>query len=316
MPRRAWLLALGAIAVRAAASFTVAVIQSDGARNLRIAELIEGGRFAEALLVGTHPPPPLHPLLTVLLNIGVGNLHVAGVAVSVVLGGLALALPAVRKAEPSDDPRAPSAELPAPGSPAPVQEPVPEAEAPDRILDDAVGPAAGAPTVGLGEAVAMALQGNYGLLQASDSLSSSRYRYSAALAQFYPKLTPSYQRSAENATMNVEARQLVPWTGGSVSASANYRSVPGLATPLSRNTALNVTVSQPLLRGFGPNASLYDLRNSRRDMLLVSLAGPATNFMLMLVSAFGGFEAVMTAYHAAVERRYRFYSYGDAMLLL
>jgi len=183
----------------------------------------------------------------------------------VVLGGLALALPAVRKAEPSDDPRAPSAELPAPGSPAPVQEPVPEAEAPDRILDDAVGPAAGAPTVGLGEAVAMALQGNYGLLQASDSLSSSRYRYSAALAQFYPKLTPSYQRSAENATMNVEARQLVPWTGGSVSASANYRSVPGLATPLSRNTALNVTVSQPLLRGFGPNASLYDLRNSRRD---------------------------------------------------
>jgi len=90
MPRRAWLLALGAIAVRAAASFTVAVIQSDGARNLRIAELIEGGRFAEALLVGTHPPPPLHPLLTVLLNIGVGNLHVAGVAVSVVLGGLAV----------------------------------------------------------------------------------------------------------------------------------------------------------------------------------------------------------------------------------
>jgi len=50
--------------------------------------------------------------------------------------------------------------------------------------------------------------------------------------------------------------------------------------------------------------------------------GLLTNFhlpqssLLMLVSAFGGFEAVMTAYHAAVERRYRFYSYGDAMLLL
>ena len=36
----------------------------------------------------------------------------------------------------------------------------------------------------------------------------------------------------------------------------------------------------------------------------------------MLVSAFGGFEAVMTAYRVAVERHYRFYSYGDAMLIL
>jgi 4-amino-4-deoxy-L-arabinose transferase-like glycosyltransferase len=90
MPRRAWLLALGAIAVRAAASFTVAVIQSDGVRNLRIAELIESGRFTEALLVGTPPPPPLQPLLTVLLNIGIGNLHLVGVALSALLGGLAV----------------------------------------------------------------------------------------------------------------------------------------------------------------------------------------------------------------------------------
>src|SRR5262245_9059574 len=90
MPRRAWLLALGAVAVRAAASLTVAVIQSDGVRNLRIAGLIESGRFTEALLVGTPPPPPLHPLLTVLLNTGIGNLHLVGVALSVILGGLAV----------------------------------------------------------------------------------------------------------------------------------------------------------------------------------------------------------------------------------
>jgi S-adenosylmethionine:tRNA ribosyltransferase-isomerase len=50
--------------------------------------------------------------------------------------------------------------------------------------------------------------------------------------------------------------------------------------------------------------------------------GLLTNFhlpqssLLMLVSAFGGFDEVMAAYRAAVERRYRFYSYGDAMLLL
>jgi 4-amino-4-deoxy-L-arabinose transferase-like glycosyltransferase len=89
MGRRAWLLALGAIALRAAASLTVAVVESDGARNLRMAELLENGRFAEALLVRT-PTPPLHPLLTVLANTLIGNLHVAGVAVSAIFGGLAL----------------------------------------------------------------------------------------------------------------------------------------------------------------------------------------------------------------------------------
>lgn len=89
MPRRAWLLALGAIAVRAAACFTVAVIESDGARNLRMAELIQSGRFTEALLV-RQPTPPLHPLLTVLLDLPIGNRTAAGVAVSVILGGLAV----------------------------------------------------------------------------------------------------------------------------------------------------------------------------------------------------------------------------------
>jgi 4-amino-4-deoxy-L-arabinose transferase-like glycosyltransferase len=89
MPRRAWLLALGAIAVRAAASFTVAVIESDGVRNLRMAELIEAGRFTDALLV-RQPTPPLHPFLTVLLDLAIGNLHVAGAAISIVLGGLAV----------------------------------------------------------------------------------------------------------------------------------------------------------------------------------------------------------------------------------
>jgi S-adenosylmethionine:tRNA ribosyltransferase-isomerase len=37
--------------------------------------------------------------------------------------------------------------------------------------------------------------------------------------------------------------------------------------------------------------------------------------LLMLVSAFGGYESVMSAYRHAVEQEYRFFSYGDAMLL-
>ncbi|MEA3273724.1 MAG: tRNA preQ1(34) S-adenosylmethionine ribosyltransferase-isomerase QueA [Pseudomonadota bacterium] len=37
--------------------------------------------------------------------------------------------------------------------------------------------------------------------------------------------------------------------------------------------------------------------------------------LLMLVSAFAGYEEVMAAYRHAVKRRYRFFSYGDAMFL-
>jgi len=37
--------------------------------------------------------------------------------------------------------------------------------------------------------------------------------------------------------------------------------------------------------------------------------------LLMLVSAFAGRENVLAAYRAAVEERYRFYSYGDAMFI-
>jgi S-adenosylmethionine:tRNA ribosyltransferase-isomerase len=52
------------------------------------------------------------------------------------------------------------------------------------------------------------------------------------------------------------------------------------------------------------------------------VAGLMTNFhlprssLLMLVSAFAGRDPVRTAYDAAIAERYRFYSYGDAMLIL
>jgi S-adenosylmethionine:tRNA ribosyltransferase-isomerase len=37
--------------------------------------------------------------------------------------------------------------------------------------------------------------------------------------------------------------------------------------------------------------------------------------LLMLVSAFGGVESIRHAYQHAIEQRYRFFSYGDAMFI-
>ena len=50
------------------------------------------------------------------------------------------------------------------------------------------------------------------------------------------------------------------------------------------------------------------------DRLLTNFHLPKST-LLMLVSAFGGFDAIRTAYAHAIEQRYRFMSYGDAMLL-
>ena len=50
------------------------------------------------------------------------------------------------------------------------------------------------------------------------------------------------------------------------------------------------------------------------DGLLTNFHLPRST-LLMLVAAFAGYEATMAAYRAAVARRYRFYSYGDAMVI-
>ncbi len=51
------------------------------------------------------------------------------------------------------------------------------------------------------------------------------------------------------------------------------------------------------------------------DGLLTNFHLPGSS-LLMLVAAFIGFDAMRAAYAQAVEERYRFFSYGDAMLIL
>ncbi|HLN13301.1 MAG TPA: S-adenosylmethionine:tRNA ribosyltransferase-isomerase, partial [bacterium] len=50
------------------------------------------------------------------------------------------------------------------------------------------------------------------------------------------------------------------------------------------------------------------------DALITNFHLPRTT-LLMLVSAFAGRERVLAAYEVAVREGYRFYSFGDAMLI-
>ena len=51
------------------------------------------------------------------------------------------------------------------------------------------------------------------------------------------------------------------------------------------------------------------------DILLTNFHLPGST-LLMLVSAFAGREFLLRAYEEAIRERYRFYSYGDCMLIL
>ena len=50
------------------------------------------------------------------------------------------------------------------------------------------------------------------------------------------------------------------------------------------------------------------------DAMLTNFHLPEST-LLMLISAFAGYDAVMSAYQHAIQQRYRFFSYGDAMAI-
>jgi S-adenosylmethionine:tRNA ribosyltransferase-isomerase len=57
----------------------------------------------------------------------------------------------------------------------------------------------------------------------------------------------------------------------------------------------------------------YDF--SIADMMITNFHTPEST-LLMQAAAFGGYDLIMKAYQEAIKEKYRFYSYGDAMLIL
>lgn len=76
------------------------------------------------------------------------------------------------------------------------------------------------------------------------------------------------------------------------------------------------TEGNVISRSGSTNAFIYPGYKFRViDALITNFHLPKST-LLMLVSAFAGRDFVMEAYREAVEKQYRFYSYGDAMLIL
>lgn len=57
----------------------------------------------------------------------------------------------------------------------------------------------------------------------------------------------------------------------------------------------------------------YKIRSA--DVLVTNFHTPGST-LLMLVTAFGGYDTIMSAYKVAVNEGYRFFSYGDAMIII
>jgi S-adenosylmethionine:tRNA ribosyltransferase-isomerase len=93
-----------------------------------------------------------------------------------------------------------------------------------------------------------------------------------------------------------------------------------------RVVAVGTTVARALESAFGADGNLAFQEGDTRlfitpgyrfkavDVLLTNFHLPEST-LLMLVSAFGGVQRLRDAYTAAIAARYRFYSYGDAMLI-
>jgi S-adenosylmethionine:tRNA ribosyltransferase-isomerase len=120
----------------------------------------------------------------------------------------------------------------------------------------------------------------------------------------HPMHAEAYEVSARAATTINERRR----AGGLVWA---------VGTTVVRTLETVADASGAIQAGRGDTALLIYPPYAFRavDKLLTNFHLPRST-LLMLVCAFGGYEAVMRAYGEAVQRRYRFYSYGDAMAVI
>ncbi len=121
----------------------------------------------------------------------------------------------------------------------------------------------------------------------------------------------------EDHTLHAEFAELSPGTAATLNAT---RSVGGRIIAVGTTSArtLEAAASSGRFEPFAAETALY-LRPGHQfrgvDGLLTNFHLPRSS-LLVLVSALAGVDLIRAIYADAVRERYRFYSYGDAMLIL
>lgn len=100
-------------------------------------------------------------------------------------------------------------------------------------------------------------------------------------------------------------------------AKDNGRQVCAVGTSVLRALASAVCMNGHLMTYSGwTNKFIFPPYEFTVCNALVSNFHMPLSTMLMMVSAFGGYDTIMNAYQVAIKEKYRFGAYGDAMLIL
>jgi S-adenosylmethionine:tRNA ribosyltransferase-isomerase len=134
------------------------------------------------------------------------------------------------------------------------------------------------------------------------------------LGTFTPVRTPT----VEEHTMHLEEYSVTREAADSINeAKDNGRRIVAVGTTTTRVLEYLMHSQGMIVPGEGSTDLFiyngYDFKCT--GALLTNFHLPCST-LLMLVSAFGGYELVMRAYSEAIDRRFRFFSYGDAMLII
>ncbi len=84
------------------------------------------------------------------------------------------------------------------------------------------------------------------------------------------------------------------------------------------SAASRLTRHEPRITAFSASTSIYILPGYQFkivDAMITNFHLPKST-LIMLVSAFAGREKILSTYNLAIKEGYRFYSFGDAMLML
>ena len=133
---------------------------------------------------------------------------------------------------------------------------------------------------------------------------------------------PIRVEEVERHTMGVESYEIDPETAGLINtAKAAGRKIIGVGTTTTRALEASAQGDGRVQDGLvqsGPNQTdifMYPGYQFRViDGLITNFHLPRST-LLLLVSAFAGREHMLNVYAEAVKQHYRFYSYGDAMLI-